>query len=67
MIFGILAWTISLQHPFKKPPDEKQRHKVRALIDALNSHSNMLDNGKIKSGNSIEMWAEAYLLNWIHS
>lgn len=53
MIFGILVWTISLQHPFQKPPDEKQRHKVRALIDALNNHSNMLDNGKIKSGNSI--------------
>lgn len=48
MIFGILAWIISLQYPFRKPLDEKQRHKVQALIDALNSHSNMLDNGKLE-------------------
>jgi hypothetical protein len=46
----------------------RHRHKIQVHIDVLNSHSNMWGNSKNdESGNSIEMWVEAYLLNWIHS
>lgn len=68
MKFGISTWTISLQHAFQKSPEEKRRHKVQTLFDALRSWGTMQGNSKNdESGNFTGMWAEAHKLNWIHS